>query len=44
MDKNLNTIEKDDLLKTLRQISKEITEIRKEIVALKKRVQVLEGP
>ena len=43
MDVILNSIEKDDLLKLLRQALKMIEVLQKEIVLLKKRVQILEN-
>ena len=44
MDENLNSIEKDDLLKLLRDALKLIGVLQKEIIAIKKRLQIIENP
>lgn len=42
LDKNLNSVEKDNILRTLMNIVKRIEVLEKELLKLQKRVQVLE--
>ena len=44
MDKNLNSIQEDNLLQQMAEILRQLKKLEAEILQLKKRVQVLENP
>lgn len=44
MDKNLNSIQEDNLLQQIAELLRQLKKIEAEILQIKKRLQVLENP